>query len=358
MKLSCAAAAALVTCSTYAQVVVPPSADPGALQQRRIEEDQRRLEQERLERTPAVAPVIEAPKAPATAPVASQVRFKVNAVKFSPASEVLSAEELKALADAFVGKEVSFADLQRLAEQVNAAYRERGVVTARAIIPPQDVSSGNITLQLVEGKLGEIRVKGNESTRASYVLSRVDAEPGRLVDLPTLQTSLLRFNRTNAAQLRAELKPGQSFGSTDLEIGIIEPKQHNFRIGVDNLGSEVTGETRLGVSYANQSLFGWRDTLNLAAMSASRPSCGRGLRVRSSWGHAQRLCRTSLQDLRPSLAALHAGRGCLSRGCGRQGQRHLQTPALCRGPPGGKRGEIGEGAGREAKWTPAQGRGL
>ena len=101
MKLSCAAAAALVTCSTYAQVVVPPSADPGALQQRRIEEDQRRLEQERLERTPAVAPVIEAPKAPATAPVASQVRFKVNAVKFAPASEVLSAEELQALADAF-----------------------------------------------------------------------------------------------------------------------------------------------------------------------------------------------------------------------------------------------------------------
>ncbi len=269
MKLSCAAAAALVTCSTYAQVVVPPSADPGALQQRRIEEDQRRLEQERLERTPAVAPVIEAPKAPATAPVASQVRFKVNAVKFSPASEVLSAEELKALADAFVGKEVSFADLQRLAEQVNAAYRERGVVTARAIIPPQDVSSGNITLQLVEGKLGEIRVKGNESTRASYVLSRVDAEPGRLVDLPTLQTSLLRFNRTNAAQLRAELKPGQSFGSTDLEIGIIEPKQHNFRIGVDNLGSEVTGETRVGLSYSNQSLLGWRDSLSLAAMSAS-----------------------------------------------------------------------------------------
>ena len=127
MKLSCVAAVALFTCSTYAQVVVPPSADPGALQQRRIEEDQRRLEQERLERAPAVAPVIEAPKAPATAPVASQVRFKVNAVKFAPASEVLSAEELQALADAFVGKEVSFADLQRLAEQVNAAYRERAL---------------------------------------------------------------------------------------------------------------------------------------------------------------------------------------------------------------------------------------
>lgn len=269
MKLSCAAAAALVTCSIYAQVVVPSSADPGALQQRRIEEDQRRLEQERLERAPVVAPVIEAPKTPAPKPVASHVRFKINEVKFSPASEVLSAEELKVLADAFVGTEVSFADLQRLVEQVNAVYQERGVVTARAIIPPQDVSSGIITLQLVEGKLGEVRVKGNESTRASYVLSQVDAEPGRLVDLPNLQSSLLRFNRTNAAQLRVELKPGQSFGSTDLEIGIVEPKQHSFRIGVDNLGSEVTGGTRIGLSYVNQSLFGWRDTLNLAAMSAS-----------------------------------------------------------------------------------------
>lgn len=269
IKFTLLATAAALACTAQAQVVVPPSADPGALQQRRIDEDQRRQDQERMEREPATAPVVEGSQAPPIQPGPESVRFKLNAIQFAPASEVFAEGELKALADPLVGKEISFADLQQLAEQINAAYRERGVVTARAIIPPQDLSGGSITLQLVEGKLGEIRVKGNDSTRASYVLNRLDAAPGQLVDLPALQASLLRFNRTNAAQLRAGLLPGQSFGTTDLEIAVVEPKKHGFRVGVDNMGSEVTGETRLGLSYSNQSLLGWRDTLSLALMTAS-----------------------------------------------------------------------------------------
>ena len=269
MKFTCIAAAALLASTAHAQVVIPPAADPGALQQRRLDEDQRRLDQERLERKPVTDAVVETPKANEAKPVASTVRFLVRSVAFAPASEVFSADELKSLSKAYEGKEAVFADLQRLAEEVNAAYRTRGVVTARAIIPPQDVSSGAITIQLVEGKLGEVKVSGNESTRASYVLSRVDAEPQKLVNLPALEASLLRFNRTNSAQLRAELKPGQAFGQTDLIIGVVEPKQHSFRLGVDNFGSEVTGKTRVGLSYTNQSLLGWRDVLGLTAMSAS-----------------------------------------------------------------------------------------
>ena len=269
MKFTCIAAAALLASTAHAQVVIPPAADPGALQQRRLDEDQRRLDQERLERKPVTDAVVETPKANEAKPVASTVRFLVRSVAFAPASEVFSADELKNLSKAYEGKEAVFADLQRLAEEVNAAYRTRGVVTARAIIPPQDVSSGAITIQLVEGKLGEVKVSGNESTRASYVLSRVDAEPEKLVNLPALEASLLRFNRTNSAQLRAELKPGQAFGQTDLLIGVVEPKQHSFRLGVDNFGSEVTGKTRVGLSYTNQSLLGWRDVLGLTAMSAS-----------------------------------------------------------------------------------------
>lgn len=269
IKFTLLAAAAALACTAQAQVVVPPSADPGALQQRRIDEDQRRQDQERTERQPATAPVVEQPQAPPIQPGAESVRFKLNAVQFTPASEVFKQGELEVLADAFVGKDITFADLQQLAEQINDAYRERGVVTARAIIPPQDLSDGIITLQLVEGRLGEIRVKGNESTRVSYVLSRLDAAQGELVDLPALQADLLRFNRTNTAQLRAGLQPGQTFGMTDLDIAMVEPKKHGFRVGVDNLGSEVTGEARLGLSYSNQSLLGWRDTLSLAVMTAS-----------------------------------------------------------------------------------------
>lgn len=269
-QLVLAASAMLAAGSSYAQVVLPPSADPGALQQRRIEEEQRRQEQERLERKPIADPLREPAPPPATAPAAApSVRFMLREIRFDPPSELLPAEELNSMAAAHVGKEVSLAEMQALAEQINTAYRDRGIVTARALIPPQDVTDGLFTIRLVEGRLGQVTVSGNETTRESYVLGRVQAQPDGLVDLPSLQASLVQFNRTNDAQLRAELKPGQAFGRTDLDIAVMEPSRHVFRVGVDNYGSEATGENRLGLSYTNQSLLGWRDALTLGAMTAS-----------------------------------------------------------------------------------------
>jgi len=269
-KLVLAASAALAAGASYAQVVLPPSADPGALQQRRIEEEQRRLEQERLERRPLADPLREPAPPPAAAPAAAPaVRFTLREIRFDPPSEVFSPEELKGMAEAYLGRETTLADMQALVEKINAAYRDRGIVTARALIPPQDVTDGLFTIRLVEGRLGQVTVSGNETTRESYVLDRVQAQPDRLVDLPSLQASLVQFNRTNDAQLRAELKPGQTFGRTDLDIAVMEPSRHVFRVGVDNYGSEATGENRLGLSYTNQSLLGWRDALTLGAMTAS-----------------------------------------------------------------------------------------
>lgn len=221
-----------------------------------------------MERQPIADPVRKPEEKPAAPAATDNVTFMVSAIRFSPASEVFSAEELKALASGFEGRQSTFADLRQLVGKINEAYKARGIVTAQAIIPPQDVSAGTITVQLVEGKLGAVHISGNASTRESYIADRLDAQPGQLVDLPTLEQSMKRFNGTNDVQLRAELKPGQSFGTTDLMIEAVEPPRHSIRLGVDNYGSEITGKTRTGLSYANQSLFGWRDALNLGFMSA------------------------------------------------------------------------------------------
>lgn len=261
--------AACMACAAQAQVVVPPSADPGALQQRRIDDEQRRQEQERLERRPIADPVRQE-ALPAPAPAASgTARFTVREIRFMPSSEILSAEELRARVAPLEGKEITLSDLQKAVDGINAVYQERGVITARAVIPPQDLSGGVFTIQLVEGRVGRIEVTGNPSTRESYVIDRVDAEPGKLVNLPALQDSLIRFNKTNDAQLRANLKAGSTFGLTDIGIEVQEPERHVFRFGLDNQGSEVTGKTRTGLGYTNHSLFGRRDVLGLNVLSAS-----------------------------------------------------------------------------------------
>ena len=255
----------MLAAQALAQVPLPPVLDPG-VQMR--EEERRREELERLQRKPVTDPLKKPePEKPAVKAAPDAVRFQVREIEITP-SEILTREELEGIARDYRGKELSLADLQQLAARINALYRAKGVVTAQAVIPPQDVSGGIVRVRLVEGRVGKVRVEGNANTNEDYIRWRIDQAPGRLVDLDDLERKLIRFNRTTDAQLRAELKPGETFGTTDLNLTLYEPPRHNLRFSIDNGGSPSTGQWRQGLTYVNRSLLGWRDDLVLSANRA------------------------------------------------------------------------------------------
>jgi hemolysin activation/secretion protein len=255
----------------FAQPVIPPIIDSGAIQQRRIEEERRRREAEKAPPDTSEPITQEVPEAPAIAPGAEKVRFFVKAIEFTP-SEILSSSELEELAKDFRDKEVSLADLQTLATGINELYRSKKVATARAVIPPQDVTQGTVRIQLIEGHIGQITVQGNATTRERYITNRLQVKPTELVDLTRLERAMVRFNRTNDPQLKAELKPGQSFGTTDVKVDVTEPGRHDLRLIVDDYGNETTGRTRATLAYLNRSLFGFRDDLMISDSEAEGQS--------------------------------------------------------------------------------------
>ncbi len=262
-------AAALFMAQAFAQVQVPPAADPGAIQQRMMDDLMRRQELERERRKPVAEPLRrDVPEIPAGQAGPEAVRFLVREIRFTK-SEILSAEELESVAAEFRGRELSLADLQKLAARVTELYRRKGVVTAQAVVPPQDVTGGVVLIRLVEGRLGKVRIEGNDSTNEGYVADRLGLQPEDLMDLATLEAALVRFNRTNDAQLRAELKPGERFATTDLRVAMTEPQRHDLRITLDNLGASATGKERTAIIYLNRSLLGFRDYLSLSVTSAT-----------------------------------------------------------------------------------------
>lgn len=260
----CLAGALLAAAPALIQAqVLPRAADPGAAQQRQIEEERRLREQERESRTPAKDPLrLDVPEAPAAAPGAEAVRFVLQEIRFTP-SEILSADDLEALAREYRGREISLADLQQLASRINELYRSRGVVTAQAVIPPQDISKGIVIIRLVEGRLGQTRIEGNTTTNESYVTARLPLKTGDLIDLVRLEQALIRFNRTNDVQVTAQLKPGEQFATTDLLVVMTEPPRQELRLFSDNFGVESTGDLRVGAWYLNRSVLGFRDDLSV-----------------------------------------------------------------------------------------------
>lgn len=270
---------------------LPAAADPGAVQER-SRELERRLRQD--DRRPDDAPAVddEALKKKPVRPAPSSGRFALKRIDFTR-SELIDEGELRAMAAGLEGREVALSEVQALVDRINALYRDRGVPTAQAVLPAQEVADGTLTIKLVEGRVGQIEMEGNASTSADFIRARIGQKQGDLADVAALERGMLRFNRSQDVQLRAELKPGAKFAETDIALKVTEPPRHEFRLFSDSAGSHATGVYRVGAFYQNRSLLGFRDALGVTligadghegrALSYSFPLGTQGTRLTLSW---------------------------------------------------------------------------
>jgi hemolysin activation/secretion protein len=186
-------------------------------------------------------------------------------VRFEPPSAFLTEAELDAIAQRYVGKRVDFSQIANLVRDVNDIYAERGIITASAILPQQELGDGVLTVQLVEGKMGAVGLLGDRRTKDDFILDRVQLTRGvNVVDVPAAAEDILRFNATHRAQLRMLLQPGASFGLTDVVLGVTEPPPHLLQFTVDNMGVESTGEYQANAIYRQYGALGIDDSLMLS----------------------------------------------------------------------------------------------
>ena len=231
-------------------------------------ETQRRQEQlEQAQPTPqtgpqqdlVIGPEYSNPDAPAPA---AGPRFPLMAIQVDP-SNFISRSEIDPILQPYVGNEVDFADLAAIVGRLNALYREKGQITARAFLPPQRIENGVVHIALIEGKIGAITVEGARTTRESYVRGALPLMPGSIVDANELSRAVLFFNRTNSTQLRVVLNPGAEFGQTDLTLAVQEVPANDFQIFFDNEGAESTGREEGGLFYHHNGLLGRDDRLTV-----------------------------------------------------------------------------------------------
>ena len=256
--------------ATAQSVTSPLTRDPaGVIQQG----DRQRREQERLQEIlrererERQTPVVEATPPPAPAPTAPPVQIPLERIDIDR-SEILSEAELRELIAPYERRTVTLQELQQLVEAINQLYRQKGFVTARAILPPQKVSEGVVKIALIEARIGNVDIE-SRSTRDTYVQQRLSFDRGELVDVREAERRLRRFNRLQDVQAQLMLRAGTEPGTTDMTVKIAEPPQYNLDLYTDNQGREDTGLIRGGAVLSSPNVLGFRDGLYINAYGTS-----------------------------------------------------------------------------------------
>ncbi len=240
----------LVTClaATLANAQALP--DAGAVRQQ--------IEQQRREKLPDQS----APQFIAPAPLRSTGGASVTVASFRfDGNTLLSHDELAQAVAPFLGRPLDFAGLQNAAIAVANAYRDKGWVV-RAYLPQQDVTIGLVTIQVIEAKLGAVRMEGDATRISSKRLQRIveaSQKPGDLVSVDALDRGLLLLNDLPGVTATARLAPGVNDAQTDLIVAANDGALVNGAVTADNAGSRFTGSQRVIASASLNDRIGFGD---------------------------------------------------------------------------------------------------
>ena len=179
-------------------------------------------------------------------------------------STVFSAQQLAQATAEFTKRPISQAQLFQARSKITELYVKNGYITSGALIPPQKIQSGVVKIQVIEGKLEDIRVTGTRRLNRNYVRSRLAIATSpplnrqRLLEaLQLLQLNPLIKNVT------AELSAGSQTGTSLLEVKISEAKTFSGQIILDNGRSPSVGSFRRGLRLNEANLLGLGDDLSL-----------------------------------------------------------------------------------------------
>jgi hemolysin activation/secretion protein len=142
----------------------------------------------------------------------------------------------------YVGKKVSQADLAAISAAVGDVYRDAGFHLSRAIVPPQDIQNGRVHLQVIEGSITEVALKGDGAEQFGIrpMLDVVVVE--RPSKLSRLERQLLLINGRPGVRIEDTAIEEIGAASGHFRLIVSLKTWHLFSsVGVDNFGSASVG---------------------------------------------------------------------------------------------------------------------
>ncbi len=183
-----------------------------------------------------------------------QFRFEGNTV--------FSDETLREITKSYLQRPITFAELLQARSLITQLYIDGGYTTSGAFIPLQRSKDGIVTIQILEGKLGEIKITMEGKLNPDYVRARLALAGEAPLNLPRLLEALqlLQVNpliKTISAELSASPEPGVSI----LTVTAISARSFYPSSVLDNGRNPQVGSVRRGVNLSDLNFLGMGDTL-------------------------------------------------------------------------------------------------
>ena len=177
------------------------------------------------------------------------LRVNVKGFTFSGYEGIATEAQLRETVASAIGSTLSFRELQLLADNITALFKEKGFYQANAYLPSQDITPGIIHIAVMQVKSdGRIGIKRDKGVRINdnflLKIARPAVKNAQPVNEHQLERSLLLMNDLPGVSAKASLVPGTESGTSGVEIDVSEGPLFSGAVWSDNQGSYYTGSWR------------------------------------------------------------------------------------------------------------------
>lgn len=193
---------------------------------------------------------------------AAAICLEVNTIDVAGVT-LVSNEKIDNAIAPLKGECLGLVEINSVLEAITFSYVEAGYIAARAYLPEQDLSDGQLDIVVVEGSLEAIVMNGDRQAQASQ---RTTAFPGMLgepVNLRDIEQGLDQLSRLRSVDATMQVAAGSEQGDSVLAVNRNVGRRWHGSFDIDDQGSTTTGEYQSRLSFGYDDLLGLNDTLSL-----------------------------------------------------------------------------------------------
>ena len=179
-------------------------------------------------------------------------------------STIITKTEFDEVLQRYLGKELYVEDLLDLTNDITQLYVAKGYINSGAILPEQDLASGIIQIDIVEGELSTIEIVESGRISESRIRSLINSEVGHPLNITDLQKAFSKIElEPTIDHIKGQLVPGDQPGESFLKLSVFETDAFNMMLAVNNYAPPSVGDSQVQFRLNHMNLLGFGDDFHI-----------------------------------------------------------------------------------------------
>lgn len=216
-----------------------------------------------------------------------QIREEQNTVELDSiifeGNTVISNDELNREIATYLHRSISFDELDELRRSITRLYIKNGYITSGATFPDSPIQGRTLRLKIIEGQIGEMRIRGEGWLRSSYIENRLVPNKSVPLDMNKLQDKFrLLLTDPLFDRLNGQVLPSTHKGVSILDVEVTRSRFYQLSAITDNYRAPSVGAVAIGTNIWLRNLTKQGEHLDFTFLT-SAPTGGDAFQYAGNW---------------------------------------------------------------------------